>query len=123
MSKAFKAAAIVFTLLSAGHTLAGKQWMTDPQFKALPRHVGAFSRVGWYQGSVFLLIGALLNYRWSQTSRGALTDPVEKAMAALATALCFGSSAWYNKNGIRDTAAIVGFAGVLQGYAAFFSKA
>lgn len=23
--------------------------MTDPQFKGLPRHVGAFSRAGWYQ--------------------------------------------------------------------------
>ncbi|KAK2796311.1 hypothetical protein FQN50_009602 [Emmonsiellopsis sp. PD_5] len=123
MSKGYKAAAVVFALIAAGHTFAGKEWTKDPKFKALSRPVGAFARAGWYQGSIFFLIVALQNYRWSQTTAGALTDPVEKAIAALATVLCLGSSAWYNKNGIRDTAAIVGVAGCVQGWVAFFSKA
>ncbi|OAX79037.1 hypothetical protein ACJ72_06644, partial [Emergomyces africanus] len=65
----------------------------------------------------------LTNYRWSQSALGARTNPIEKGIAALTSILCFGTSAWYNKNGIRDTAAIVGFAGAVQSYAAFFSKA
>ncbi|KAL2362015.1 hypothetical protein RJZ56_005087 [Blastomyces dermatitidis] len=93
----------MFALLAVGHTLASKSFMSDPQFKGLPRHVGAFSRAGWYQG--------------------ALSDPIEKGIAALTSILCFGTSAWYNKNGIRDTAAVVGFAGMVQSYAAFLSKA
>ncbi|KKZ64165.1 hypothetical protein EMCG_01513 [[Emmonsia] crescens] len=122
MSTAYKASAAVFALLAVGHTFASKSFMTDPQFKGLPRHVAAFSRAGWYQGSIFFLIVALTNYRWSQSTHGALTDPIEKGIAALTSILCFGTSAWYNKNGIRDTAAIVGFAGAVQSYAAFFSK-
>ncbi|PGH06236.1 hypothetical protein AJ80_08205 [Polytolypa hystricis UAMH7299] len=120
-SRAYQANAVVFTLLAAGHTFAGKSFTSDPQFKNLPRTVGAYARAGWYQGSVFFLIVALINYRWSRVP-GALANPAEKAIAALISALCWGSSAWYHRNGIRDTSAIVGFAGALQTWAAFFSR-
>jgi hypothetical protein len=69
-----------------------------------------------------ITLAALINYRWSRNP-GALLNPVEKAIAALIAAICWGSAAWYKKNGLRESGAVVGLAGALQAYAAFFSTA
>ncbi|KAL2219548.1 hypothetical protein M432DRAFT_358103 [Thermoascus aurantiacus ATCC 26904] len=122
-SRPYQITAAVFALLSAGHTFTARKWTNDPQFKDLSKVVKAYARAGWYQGSVFLLIMALINYRWSRlVPQGRLTDPVDRAIAALNTLLLWATAAWYTKNGIRDTGAVVGASGVLQAWAAFWKR-
>ncbi|KAJ9210264.1 hypothetical protein DTO166G4_8115 [Paecilomyces variotii] len=112
----------VFALLSAGHTHLAREWTSNVQFKNLPRTIQAYARAGWYQGSVFFLIMSLVNYRWSKTNTGRLTDPIDKAIAALNILLLWASAVWYKKNGIKQATAAVGVSGLLQAYAAFVAR-
>jgi hypothetical protein len=50
---------------------------------------------------------------------GSLTDPVERAIAAIATAVYWGTAAWYTKEGDGATAGLLVAAGGVQGWAAF----
>lgn len=65
-----------------------------------------------------LTISALINYAWSKNP-AALTDPVQKAIAAVMVAIVSFSSLWYAKHGIMSNAVATALIGGLQGYAAF----
>jgi hypothetical protein len=58
-----------------------------------------------------------MNYQWSKSPQ-LLLDPVSKAMAGLAAAVCLGSSVWYIKEGDRGTGGVLGPVGLLQLWAA-----
>jgi hypothetical protein len=62
-----------------------------------------------------------MNYRWSK-SPALLLDPLDKAMAALTTAICVGSALWYGTEGDTATGGILAGLGGLQTYAAFFAQ-
>jgi len=118
---AYQATAIAHAIVALAHTAKSKDFLSDPQFKRLPRLVAAYPRAGWFQGSVWFFIGALLNYRWSRVS-GPLTDPVERAIAVLITAVYLGTAAWYTKEGDAATGGILTVVGGMQTWSAFFSN-
>jgi hypothetical protein len=64
---------------------------------------------------------AIMNYRWSKNP-ALLIDPLDKAMAALTTAICVGSALWYGKGGDGATGGTLAALGGLQTYAAFFAQ-
>jgi len=118
LSRSLQVTAAAFAFVSVGHTIKAQEFMNDPQFKRLPRFVSMYSRAGWYQGSVFFLIAAILNYRWAK-SPALLLEPIDKAVAALMTTIALGTAAWYGKEGDRTTSGLLTIVGALQSYAAF----
>ncbi|KAJ5558465.1 hypothetical protein N7535_008678 [Penicillium sp. DV-2018c] len=109
-----QASAASFVLLSLGHTIAGRDWTSDPRFKAIARtKPWACGTVGWYQGSGFLLLTGLLHWQWAKDP-SLLQDPVSKAIAGIANFVLWASTVWYAKHGIHDTAAVVGLSAALQ---------
>ncbi|RMJ26937.1 hypothetical protein PHISP_02186 [Aspergillus sp. HF37] len=119
-SKPLQTTAIGWVLIAAGHTLSARDWQTLPKFHQLPNLAYTCARAGWFQGSGFFLMTALLNYHWSQNPEQ-LRLPVNKAVAALATAIVWASSAWYVKRGVNATGAVVAAMGALQAWSAFGS--
>ena len=134
-SKPLQATAVGWALVAVGHTLSAKDWQTVPQFRQLPNLAYTCSRAGWFQGSGFLLmtgmlachhieyitdrsIPALLNYHWAHNPEQ-LRLPVNKAVAAIATAIVWASSGWYFKRGVKDIGTIVAAMGALQAWSAF----
>lgn len=67
-----------------------------------------------------MMMPALLNYHWAQNPE-LLKLPINRAIAALATAIVWASSAWYVKRGVKDIGAVVAAMGALQAWAAFGS--
>ncbi|KAJ5120576.1 uncharacterized protein N7515_009964 [Penicillium bovifimosum] len=139
-----QASAASYVLLSLGHTIAGRDWTSDPRFKAIARtKPWACGTVGWYQvssklsnsnlpssmflgmvadsrsciqGSGFLLLTAgLLHWQWAKDP-SLLQDPVNKAIAGIANFVLWASTVWYAKHGIHDTAAVVGLSAALQAF-------
>ncbi|KAJ5875933.1 uncharacterized protein N7529_001517 [Penicillium soppii] len=105
-----------FVFLSVAHTIMGKQWTSDPRFKAIAgTKPWASGTVGWYQGSGFLLLTGLLHWQWSRDP-SLLQDPLNKAIAGLVNVVLWASSAWYAKYGINDTASVVGLCAALQAW-------
>ncbi|OGE52495.1 hypothetical protein PENARI_c010G10101 [Penicillium arizonense] len=111
-----QASAASFVLLSIGHTVNGRQWTSDPRFRAIAgTKPWASGTVGWYQGSAFFFLTGLLHYQWSRDPT-ALQDPINKAIAGIVNVLLWSSSAWYVKHGIKDNALAVGLSAVLQAW-------
>ncbi|KAL4880524.1 hypothetical protein BJY04DRAFT_218996 [Aspergillus karnatakaensis] len=116
MPTALQSTSIGWLLLSLGHTLGAKNWQSSPQFRTLPRADSGCARVGWYQGSVFFIVNALLNYNWSLAPEQ-LRNPINRAIAVILTAVMWGSSGWYFKHGVAPNGVVVALMGALQAYA------
>lgn len=63
---------------------------------------------------------ALLNYHWAHSPE-LLALPVNKAIAGIASAIVWASSAWYFKRGVKNIGAVVAAMGALQAWAAFWN--
>ncbi|KAL2817601.1 hypothetical protein BJX63DRAFT_429646 [Aspergillus granulosus] len=116
MPNALQTTSIGWVLVSLGHTLGAKEWQQSPQFRALPTNADTCARAGWYQGSVFFLVNALINYNWS-LSPEQLKNPINKAIAILMTAVMWASGGWYFKRGVTSNGVAVAIMGALQAYA------
>ncbi|KAI9932621.1 hypothetical protein ASPWEDRAFT_33514 [Aspergillus wentii DTO 134E9] len=111
-----KISAASWLLVSLGHTISAKEWQSTPQFQKLPTLASTCSRAGWYQGSAFFIMTALINYNWSQNP-ALLEEPVNKAIAGLITAIVWVSSGWYFKNGVKANGFATALAGAIQAWA------
>ncbi|KAF9892041.1 hypothetical protein FE257_002447 [Aspergillus nanangensis] len=118
MPTALQTTAAGWLLISLGHTISAKDWQSPPGFRALPNLSYTCAKAGWYQGSAFFVMNALLNYSWSKNP-ALLDDPVNKAIAALMTAIVWVSSGWYLKKGVKGNGVVVALMGALQAWAAF----
>jgi len=119
--RSYQVSAVLLGFTAIAHTVVARNWQKDPQFQKLPKTVRAFARAGWYQGSFWLAIMSLVNYQWSTRAPATrLSDPFDRLIALLQVIALEGSAWWYNRNGIRDTGAVVGIVGLVQAYAAFF---
>ncbi|KAE8148894.1 hypothetical protein BDV25DRAFT_141325 [Aspergillus avenaceus] len=110
--------AISWVLISLGHTISAKDWTSLPQTRTLPNLASTCARAGWYQGSGFFLMNALINYTWAQDP-SLLENPVNRVIAALMVGIVGVSSGWYFSRGVRGIGAVVGCMAVLQGGAVF----
>ncbi|KAF7590193.1 hypothetical protein BBP40_003167 [Aspergillus hancockii] len=118
MSTSLQATALGWVLISLGHTLSAKDWQSLPQARTLPNLAYTCARAGWFQGSGFFLMNALINYNWSRDPT-LLNEPVNQAIAVLMTAIVGFSSVWYLKRGVKANGIVVGVIGALQAWAAF----
>ncbi|KAF2273881.1 uncharacterized protein EI97DRAFT_435528 [Westerdykella ornata] len=113
-NRLFLTTAIAHGLLSLGHTAKGLEQFKEPSLKQIPALLRTTVKVGWYEGSVFFVIAALLNLKWSHSPIG-LVDPLDKAIATLLTTLLFGAGAKYYGAGDRGTGITLAIVGILQG--------
>jgi hypothetical protein len=65
-----------------------------------------------------LLVSGIFHYQWSNNP-AALQDPLNKALASIANAILWASSAWYAKTGVKDNAVLVGLSAALHAYSVF----
>ncbi|KAJ5408367.1 hypothetical protein N7509_002250 [Penicillium cosmopolitanum] len=99
------------------HAAAAKEFRNLRAFQELPNIAYTRSTVGWYQGSGFLILTALLNLSWAQNPKS-LDEPLQRSMAALLVLISWASSAWYIRRGVKASGFLTAFAGVLQAWAA-----
>ncbi|KAJ4303563.1 hypothetical protein N0V90_002462 [Kalmusia sp. IMI 367209] len=104
-------ASLAYGVLSVGHTAKGLEQFKHPSTNQLPLQLRGASKIGWYEGSVFFLISAILNYKWSQTG---LLDMADKSIAGLLVSLLLGAGASYWRVNDRPTALTLFVAGALQ---------
>ncbi|ODM22502.1 hypothetical protein SI65_00090 [Aspergillus cristatus] len=113
-----KATAAGWLFIALGHTLNAKDWQTLPQFRQLPRLAYTCGTIGWYQGSLFFIMNALINYTWAENP--ALLDiPLNRVIAGLMMGIMWVSSGWYAKNGVYVTGAVVAAMGGVQAWSVF----
>ncbi|KAL4798334.1 hypothetical protein BDV19DRAFT_356863 [Aspergillus venezuelensis] len=117
MPTPLQATTAAWLLCSVGHTLGAKDWQSHPTFRSLPEQSSACAKIGWYQGSVFFLVNAFVNYSWSQSPE-LLKNPINRAIAVIMTAVMWGSSGWYLKKGVKRNGVFVALIGALQAWAA-----
>ncbi|KAJ5449807.1 uncharacterized protein N7458_006256 [Penicillium daleae] len=104
-SRSLQASALTFLVLSIGHTVQGRQWTADKGFKNIKgSRPWACGTLGWFQ--------------WSNNP-AALQDPLNKALACIANAILWASSAWYAKTGVKDNTVSVGLSAALHAYSIF----
>jgi len=120
-SRALQATAAAHAFVAIGHTLKSQDFMNDPQFRRLPRLVGAYARAGWFQGTSLFLIAAILNYRWSRNPL-LLTDSLDKAIAAVTVATYWATAVWYMSQEDKTTSGLLTVVGGLQTWSAFFAQ-
>jgi len=72
-------------------------------------------KAGWYEGSGFFLMMAILNYKWAQTG---LLDIYDKSIAGLLVAILAGAAGSYFQSGDKPTATTLAVVAVLQGLGA-----
>ncbi|OQE12848.1 hypothetical protein PENFLA_c061G04384 [Penicillium flavigenum] len=113
-----KAAGYGSLLFSLKHAASGKQFQRLRQFQELPNIAYTCSTVGWYQGSAYLVLTALLNLHWAQNPNS-LEEPLNRAMAALLVLIAWASSTWYLRRGIKASGILTATAGIFQAWAAF----
>ncbi|KAF4771966.1 hypothetical protein PENNAL_c0085G03283 [Penicillium nalgiovense] len=113
-----KAAGYGSFLFAIKHAASGKQFQSLRQFQELPNIAYTCSMVGWYQGSAFLVLTALLNLHWAQNPKF-LEDPLGRTMAALLVLIAWSSSAWYLRRGVKASGTLTAAAGIFQAWAAF----
>ncbi|KAF7114561.1 hypothetical protein CNMCM5793_009206 [Aspergillus hiratsukae] len=118
LSTPLKATSMGWLLISIAHTLSARDWQSLPQFRQLPGLAYTCAKAGWYQGSAFFLMNAMINYNWAQNP-GLLDQPVNKGIAALMTAIVWVSAVWYMKKGVKANAVATAAIGALQAWAAF----
>ncbi|KAJ5155789.1 hypothetical protein N7492_008592 [Penicillium capsulatum] len=104
-------------LIAIKHAASGKQFQRLRQFQELPNIAYTCNTVGWYQGSAYLVLTALLNLHWAQHPQS-LEEPLQRAMAMLLVLIAWASSAWYFRRGVKESAILTVIAGVFQGWAA-----
>ncbi|KAF2800583.1 hypothetical protein K505DRAFT_403926 [Melanomma pulvis-pyrius CBS 109.77] len=107
----FLAAAVAHGVLSLGHTTKGIEQFKHPSLKQVPALLRSTVQAGWYEGSLFFAIVAVLNYKWSSTG---LVDGPDKVLAGLVTSLLFGFGANYFRAGDKPTAVTLAIVGVIQ---------
>jgi hypothetical protein len=117
-STPLKATSIGWLLISVAHTISARDWQSLPQFRKLPNLAYTCAKAGWYQGSAFFLMTAMINYNWAQNP-AMLAEPVNKGIAALMTAIVWVSAGWYLKKGVKANGVVVAAMGALQAWAAF----
>ncbi|OQD80883.1 hypothetical protein PENANT_c031G03868 [Penicillium antarcticum] len=106
------------TLLNAvKHAASGRQFQRTPQYQSLPNIAYTCSTAGWYQGSGYLILTALLNFHWARNPNS-LNDPLNRAMAALVAIIAWSSSAWYLGRGLKVNGIATAAAGIFQVWAA-----
>ncbi|KAG5982827.1 hypothetical protein E4U55_001280 [Claviceps digitariae] len=118
MATSLQATAVGWLLLSLGHTISAKDWQANAKFQNLSSLSSACAKAGWYQGSGFFIMNALVNYAWSQNPT-LLGDPVHRAVAGTMVAIMWVSGWWYAKKGVVANMMAVSVMGALQGYAVF----
>ncbi|GFF30795.1 hypothetical protein IFM61606_02726 [Aspergillus udagawae] len=117
-STPLKATSIGWLFISVAHTISARDWQSLPQFRKLPNLAYTCAKAGWYQGSAFFLMTAMINYNWAQNP-ALLAEPVNKGIAALMTAIVWVSAGWYFKKGVKANGVAVAAMGALQAWAAF----
>ncbi|OCK81981.1 hypothetical protein K432DRAFT_325124 [Lepidopterella palustris CBS 459.81] len=110
-NKLLLATAVAHGLLSIGHTMKGIEMFANPSFKKLPPTLFGAVKAGWFEGSVFLAIMGLINYRWANEG---FKNTFDIAIASLISVLCFGFGGYYAKTGDKGTAGILSVVGLLQ---------
>ncbi|KAB8224032.1 hypothetical protein RU639_010637 [Aspergillus parasiticus] len=113
-----KAAAYGSLVLAFGHALSSRKFMRLRRFQELPSIAYVCSTVGWFQGSGYLVLTALLNLQWSLNPQ-ALDEPLNRAIAGLLTLIALGSSVSYLRGGVMSSGFITAAAGAFQAWAAF----
>ncbi|KAJ5564285.1 hypothetical protein N7513_000527 [Penicillium frequentans] len=104
-------------LVAIKHATSGKEFQCLRQFRELPNIAYTRSTVGWYQGSAYLVLTALLNLSWAKNPQS-LREPLQRTMAALLVLIAWASSAWYIKRGVKSSGILTAVAGILQAWAA-----
>ncbi|QUC22617.1 uncharacterized protein UV8b_06858 [Ustilaginoidea virens] len=117
MAQSLRITALGWLLLSLAHTVGAQDWQANAKFQSLPRRASACARAGWFQGSGFFVMNALVNYAWSRDP-ALLGDPVHRSVAGAMVAIMWVSGWWYARNGVAPNAVAVGVMGALQGYSA-----
>ncbi|GAD99660.1 hypothetical protein AOR_1_1180114 [Paecilomyces variotii No. 5] len=95
----------------------GKRFQRLRQFQELPDIAYTCSTVGWYQGSGYLILTALLNFHWAQNPKS-LEESLNRAMATLLVLIAWASSAWYLRRGVKASGILTIVAGAFQAWAA-----
>ncbi|GJN69221.1 hypothetical protein PLICBS_003269 [Purpureocillium lilacinum] len=116
MTKALQVTAAGWLIIALGHTRSAKDW--QPHLKNLPNLAYTCAKAGWYEGSGFFVLTALLNYAWAQNPE-LLQQPVFKTIAGLLVAITGVAGWYYAKRGLGSIALPVGAIGALQAYSAF----
>ncbi|KAF2746834.1 hypothetical protein M011DRAFT_424335 [Sporormia fimetaria CBS 119925] len=106
------ASAIAHAVLALGHTSKGLEQFKHPSLNQVPALLRTTIKTGWYEGSVFFAIAAVLNYKYSQTG---LLDLADRTVATLLTTLLFGAGAKYFGAGDKGTGITLAVVGILQG--------
>ncbi|KAF2631659.1 hypothetical protein BU25DRAFT_488230 [Macroventuria anomochaeta] len=109
------AAAVAHGVLSLGHTTKGLEQFKHASMSALPTALRGAVKAGWYEGSGFFLMMAILNYKWAQTG---LLDVYDKSIAGLLVAILVGAAGSYFQSGDKPTATTLAVLAVLQGLGA-----
>ncbi|KAJ4320554.1 hypothetical protein N0V94_003312 [Neodidymelliopsis sp. IMI 364377] len=109
------AAAVAHGVLALGHTSKGLEQFKHTSINALPVALRGAVKAGWYEGSGFFLIMAILNYKWAQTG---LLDIYDKSVAGLLVTILAGAAASYFQSGDKPTATTLAVVAVLQGLGA-----
>ncbi|KAJ5872313.1 uncharacterized protein N7529_004666 [Penicillium soppii] len=112
-----KAAGYGSLLVAIKHAASGKQFQRLRQFQDLPNLAYTCSTVGWYQGSGYLILTALLNLHWARNPK-ALEEPLNRAMAGLLVLIAWASSGWYLRRGVKASGILTATAGIIQAWAA-----
>ncbi|QKX61175.1 uncharacterized protein TRUGW13939_08322 [Talaromyces rugulosus] len=99
------------------HAISGREFQRIRQFQELPNIAYVRSTVGWYQGSGYLILNALLNLNWAKNPQS-LDDPLNRAMAAIMVVIAWASSAWYLRGGVKASGLLTAVAGIFQAWAA-----
>ncbi|KAG5913140.1 hypothetical protein E4U53_004988 [Claviceps sorghi] len=118
MTTSLDVTAVAWLLLSLAHTASARNWQANARFQNLSSVASACAKAGWYQGSGFFVMNALVNYAWSRNP-ALLQDPVHRAIAGTMVAIMGVSGWWYAKKGVLANMMAVSVVGVLQGYSAF----
>jgi hypothetical protein len=80
---------LTHALLSLGHTLKGSSQFAHPSLSSIPPALRTASKIGWYEGSIWFLIAAVLNYKWSVN--GGLKDGADRLVAGMVVMILGGA--------------------------------
>lgn len=81
-------------------------------------HSPGYNNITTFADKGFVFPLGILHYQWSNNP-AALQDPLNKALASIANAILWASSAWYAKTGVKDNAVLLGLSAALHAYSVF----
>ncbi|KAG9190260.1 hypothetical protein G6011_08348 [Alternaria panax] len=96
-----QASSATYAILAVGHTMKGLDQFKHPTMNTLPTVLRSASKIGWYEGSGFLLLMSILNYKWSVTG---IYDVYDKSIAGLLIFGLVAAGAAYWRSNDRPTA-------------------